>query len=87
MGSSRQKHSSTAEKLWAAAPEPRESKMTMSKITGERMATSTQPTATLRGRNKLLRRKIGLAAILTTGVWAITYGQLHGTGNVGQTTL
>lgn len=34
--------------------------------------------STLRGRKKLLRRKIGLAAILTTGAWAVTYGlELH----------
>lgn len=30
--------------------------------------------STLRGRKKLLHRKIGLAAILTTVVWAVTYG-------------
>ena len=34
--------------------------------------------STLRGRKKLLHRKIGLAAILTTVVWAVTYGlELH----------
>ena len=30
--------------------------------------------STLRGRKKLLHRKIGLAAILTTVVWAVAYG-------------
>ena len=30
--------------------------------------------STERGRNTLLRRKIALAAILTTGIWAVVYG-------------
>ena len=34
--------------------------------------------STLRGRKKLLHRKIGLATILTTVVWTVTYGlELH----------
>ena len=43
--------------------------------------------STLRGRKKLLHRKIGLATILTTVVWTVTYGlELHAFLGVCDTT-